>query len=328
MGWKGGEKMKKFLIGVSSALVGLALFAGPVFADSVSVDFENPAYVPGSINGQDGWTSLGSVGSGCAVYDHAVASQSAYHEFGSQSLRISDAATSGCFGDQTFAKPLTDAVGEADSTDGTFSRGTLQRHFETQFSLGSVLPNLFQPGMHVSVSPDRGDGSRMSYLRFEDNVTGIDVFFDDVQGTTNPANFVETQIAAGLNRTTPHVFKLTMDLVDGPSNDVVKVYLDGALVHSGTTWENYYRYDSEASAEQSPRIVKTVIFRTSDLANTANAGKEFLFDSFSLLSGPVLIGPPTDRNQCRHDGWKTFNNPSFHSQRECIAFVDAHSGHR
>jgi hypothetical protein len=45
-----------------------------------------------------------------------------------------------------------------------------------------------------------------------------------------------------------------MDVIDGPSNDVVKVYIDGALVHTGTSWENYYRYDSEASAEQSPRI--------------------------------------------------------------------------
>src|SRR5205807_629012 len=130
----------------------------------------------------------------------------------------------------------------------------------------NLLPMLLekqaqQPGLHVSISPDRGDGSRMSYLRFEDGVSGIDVFFDDVQGTINPANFVETQVATGLDRTVPHTVKLTLDTIDGPSNDVVKVYIDGTLVETGTSWENYYRYDSEASAEQSPRIVKTVIFQ-------------------------------------------------------------------
>ena len=125
------------------------------------------------------------------------------------------------------------AVGEADSTTGTFSPGTLQKHFEMQFDLASTLPTL-QAGMHVSVSPDRGDGSRMSYLRFEDRIDGIHVFFDDVQGTSNPANFVETDIAT-LSRS-PHTIKLTMDTLDGASNDVVKVYVDGVLKITGTSW--------------------------------------------------------------------------------------------
>ena len=35
----------------------------------------------------------------------------------------------------------------------------------------------------MSVSPDQGDGSRVSYLRFEDQADGVHVFFVDV---TNP----------------------------------------------------------------------------------------------------------------------------------------------
>jgi len=68
----------------------------------------------------------------------------------------------------------------------------------------------------------------MSYLRFEDNSAGIDVFFVDVQGVTNPANFVETKIST-LDRTVPHTVRLTMQAVNGPSNDVVKVYIDGVF---------------------------------------------------------------------------------------------------
>ena len=252
------------------------LFPIAVSADTVGVNFENPPYVAGSINGQDGWASTGA-------YDQAVVVSPVIS--GLQSFRISDAVTSGAFGDQTFAKPLTDSVGESSSTNGTFSAGTKQTHFEMQFDLASATSTL-QPGMHLSVSPDRGDGSRMSYLRFEDQADGIHVFFDDV---TDPgpvgtvATFNETDIAT-ISRSA-HTIKLTLDVVDGPGNDVVKVYIDGSLVKTGTSWEDYYRYDPEAAAEQSPRIVKTVEFRESGTATPADAGNGFLIDNLSLLSG-------------------------------------------
>jgi hypothetical protein len=310
----------KNLLGTGAAALMLGTTMAPVFADAVSVNFEPPTYATGTINGQNGWSKTGP-------YDVAVVSSPIYGYplFGAQSLRISDEFTSGAFGDQTFAPPLTNAVGEAGSTDGSFSRGTIQRHFETQFDIASTI-HIEQVGMHLSVSPDRGDGSRMSYLRFDDKPTGIDVFFDDVQQTSacSPAgcaNFVETPIGT-LTRTVPHTIKLTMDLLDGPGNDVVKVYIDGILVKTGTSWEDYYRYDPEASAEQSPRIIKTVLFRESAVAHPANAGNGFLIDNFSTFSGPILVGPPTNKDQCKKDGWKTFNNPTFKNQGECVSFVE------
>lgn len=316
--------MNKMIAAVFVVLCSLFFVTTPVFADSVSVNFENPPYTLGVINAQDGWTSLGAAGSGCALYDHAVNSSAGISGFGSQSFRISDAITSGCFGDQTFAKPLNDSVGEASATAGIFSAGTKQAHFETQFDIASAVPASQQPGLHISVSPDRGDGSRMSYLRFEDGATGIDVFFDDVQWA-NPDEFIETQIASGLNRALKHTVKLTFDAVDGAGNDVVKVWIDGSPVHTGTSWEDYYRFDPEASAEQSPRIVKTLLFRSSGTANLPNAGKGFLVDNVTLSSGPVppvLVGPPTKESQCKKDGWKQFNNPVFKNQGACEKFVE------
>ncbi len=308
-------------LGVAGVGLSLGFVPGLAGADANNITFENPTYHTGVIDGQDGWTATGSAGNGCATYDEGVVANTyGYSSFGGQSFRLSDAVTSGCFGDQAFAKPLVNAVGEVDSTAGSYSKGTLQRHFETQFDIASTTPNAQQPGMHTSVSPDRGDGSRMSYLRFEDGTSGIDVFFDDVQGTTNPANFVETQIASGLNRTVPHTVKLTLDTLDGPSNDVVKVWIDGTLVHTGTSWENYYRYDSESSAEQSPRIVKTVLFRESGDANAADAGKGFLIDNLSLSSGPIQTSP-SNADQCKNNDWKSFNNPTFKNQGDCVSWV-------
>ena len=233
-------------------------------------------------------------------YDVEVDGSFGHAAFGTKSLRISDAVTSGSFGDWVFTKPLTDAVGEVDSTDGAFSRGTLQSHFETQFDIASTVPSAQQPGLHVSVSPDRGDGSRMSYLRFEDSTGGIDVFFDDVQqpSACTPsgcANFVETPIGTDLTRTSPHTIRLTMDLLDGPGNDVVKVWIDGTLVHTGTSWEDYFRYDPESIAEQSPRIVRNLIIQSrtggGPVTNPANADNGFLFDNISLSSGPIPVDP-------------------------------------
>jgi len=319
-------KLKTALVLPVLAVVPIAtagLFPAIASADSLSTDFES--FSAGTINGQNGWSALGSAGSGCAVYDEGVDSPSGTSGFGSKSFRISNAVTSGCFGDQVFAAPLANAVGESDSTDGSFSPGTLQRHFEMQFDLASANPSAQQPGLAVSVSPDRGDGSRMSYLRFEDGIDGLDVYFDDVQGTSNPANFVETEVGTGLNRSVPHTVKLTLDTLDGPSNDVVKVWIDGQLVHTGTSWENYYRDDSEASAEQSPRIVKTVLFRAGGTAAPATANKGFLVDNLSYSSGSIPANIPTHYDQCRKGGWKLFTDPSFKNQGKCMNYVWRHA---
>ncbi len=298
------------------AALAIAMFIVPALADSNISDFESPEFNVGSVDGQDGWMSTGPFDQEVVVNTYGIGT------FGSQSLRVSNAVTKGSFGDQTFATPLNDAVGEADATAGSFSEGTRQTHFEMQFEIASTDTDE-QPGLFLSVSPDRGDGSRMSYLGFADTSSGIAVTFYDVQGTSNPANFVPTALGE-LSRTIPHTIKLEMDVVDGPSNDVVNVYIDGALVHTGTSWENYYRYDSEASAEQSPRIVKTLIIRASGPAAIATDGNGFLFDNVSLLSGPQLIGPPQNKDECKKGGWQTFNNPTFKNQGDCVSYVNTH----
>lgn len=415
--------IKYYLTGIATTLMAFGLFTFQTRAEVLpTVDFEPSTYTLGNINGQDGWTKTGP-------FDSTVVTNSyGYTAFGTQSLRISNSVTSGSFGDQTFAKPLANAVGEVDSTDGSFSRGTLQSHFEAQFDLASTMTT-HQPGMSLSVSPDRGDGSRMSYLRFVDETDGIHVYFDDVQGTGTSANFVETDIAT-LSRSVPHTVKFVMDLKDGASNDVVKVYIDDVLEITGTSWENYYRYDAESVAEPTPRIVKTLLFRAAGTAVPTNAGNGFLFDNVSLTSSipempsvptitspangaevtvsnmteidwtdstgtyspfeyqyqsftdagytvlayssgwltdseiptpgtppgsyyvqvrsrdaegnlsawsndsttpylitvvadTVLVGPPTSKDQCKKDGWMTFNNPTFKNQGACVSYLQS-----
>lgn len=305
----------------ASAAVASLFVAGAVFADSINTDFES--FTTGTVNGQYGWVSLGSAGSGCALYDHAVVSSNyGFSGLGNQVLRISNAVTSGCFGDQTFSKPLINEAGEADALNDGMSGGDRETHFEAQFDFASTLADQ-QPGLFVSVSPDRGDGARMSYLGFEDDVDGIDVIFYEVLGLGSSANFVAHQVANDLPRNVIHNAKFVIDFVDGPSNDEVTIYIDGFLVRTGTTWENYYRFDPESNPTlvSNSRTVDSLLFRTGGTAAAATAGKGFIFDNFMLSSGPVLVGPAS-KDQCMNDGWRTFNNPSFKNQGQCVAYVN------
>jgi hypothetical protein len=117
------------------------------------ITFEPTTYTVGNINGQNGWVKTGA-------YDAAVVANSSFpaaagYGFGVQSLRISSSVTSGSFGDQTFAPPLSTPASESSSTN----------HFDASFSIGTALATQ-QPGLKLSVSPDDGMGGRMSYLRF------------------------------------------------------------------------------------------------------------------------------------------------------------------
>src|SRR5207248_437141 len=124
-------------------------------------------------------------------------------------------------------------AGEASAANGGFSGGTRQPGFQASFDVASTVPGAEQPGLQVSISPDRGDGARMSFLRLRDTPTGLAVDFADYEsglnetGCATGANFVTTTVASGLDRSQTHSIKLTMDFVNGPANDVVNVYVDG-----------------------------------------------------------------------------------------------------
>lgn len=283
-------------------LAAVLLIPASALADSATFDFES--YTLGTIHAQDGWSSLGAAGSGCAVYDHAVSATSVAG-FVAQSLRMSNAVTSGCFGDQTFSKSLVDEAGEASAEGGGLSGGTRQPHFEAEWQFASAVPGAEQPGLSVVASPDRGDGARMSWVQMADTPSGLQVNFNDFRGTT----FVQKTIAQGLSRTMPHTIKITMDFVEGPDNDVVKVYVNGILRHTGTSWEDYFR-----NVEGNPtRTVDSILFRTGGVAAPATSGAGFFIDNLRLSSGTTP--PGTD---CKKGGWGLISS-LFRNQGECVS---------
>lgn len=286
------KKYLSFVTGVAM-LSAVAVFpVQPVGAAEACNGSTFDGFTLGSVNGQGGWVATGA-------YDHAVVDNDyGYTSFGCKTFRISNAITSGSFGDWVFSPSVANEAGETSAANDAQSGGTRQDHFEAEFAIASTVPGAEQPGLQISVSPDRGDGARMSYLRFSDQADGIHVFFDDYQDVSpfgvsvgDTANgcgvgddFVESDIAT-MDRTIEHTIKFVMDFVDGPRNDVVKVYVDGVLKKTGTSWEDYFRY-----CEGNPtRTVDSLIFQARSGAGTAPAtsGSGFVIDNLVLSSGVV-----------------------------------------
>lgn len=256
----------------------LALFLpASAFASTTTTDFDS--FTLGSVSGQSGWSNAVN-----ASYDQAVVDTSLFGSpsgFGTQALRVSDAVASGSFGDWIFTSSLANEAGETAAINSGFSGGTRQNHFEAQFDFTSASA-VYQPGMHLSVSPDRGDGARMSYVRLEDQADGIHVFFDDYSSHT----FNETDLAT-VDRTSVHSVKFSMDFENGADNDVVSVYVDGVLKITGTSWEGYFVDNQPAIA---PPTVDSLIIQVRDNttpSNPADAGYGFLIDNVILTSSSV-----------------------------------------
>jgi opacity protein-like surface antigen len=295
--------MRQFLrnIGALLLVVGTVLaIASAAGADAIGpITFESSqGYLVGDINGQP---MLGSLPNGKwektgLQYDAKVVLVSDYpaasgYGFGSQALQISDFFTSGSFGDQTFSPGLADEAGESGADNAGLSGGLRQPHFGASFLIGTTQAAV-QPGLHMSVSPDRGDGARMSYLRFEDQADGVHVFFIDAIdkgpiGTV--ANFRESEIAT-LSRASSHLIQFSIDFKDGAANDTVKIYIDSKLVKTGTTWEDYYRYDPEQTPQGNkvPTVDK-LLFLERGTANTDNLLKGFLVDRVTLASSGLNL---------------------------------------
>jgi hypothetical protein len=58
---------------------------------------------------------------------------------------------------------------------------------------------------------------------------------------------------------------------------------------------------------------------------------EFLaIDNSKKINIVPVIEPPTNKDDCKKDGWKTFNNPTFKNQGACVSYVvsNDHAGKR
>jgi hypothetical protein len=189
---------------------------------------------------------------------------------------MSNAVASLSFGDQTFTPHLAQPAGES-SVPGAVDE------FFSSWYFKSVTGSL-QDGLGITVSADNGQGARMTYLRMADDATyGMNLQFYDFSGT--PEDFQFQRVAVNLDRSVWHRVDMNVYLPDGPGNDVVQILLDGKLLVTGTTWEDYSRSYLLPDGSPGPLPpVNSLMFRAGGTAAPATLGQGFYIDNISLTS--------------------------------------------
>jgi uncharacterized repeat protein (TIGR01451 family) len=271
--------MRSIVIALITAVSMALLPCGVAVADTVTTDFEPPTFSPGTVNGQDGWTSaapsdIPALPNG---YDQAVVGVSGIPGFGSQSLRHSNAYNepTGEFHFLTNSKPTINEAGENQPLT----------EYIGEFSFISARPAAQQPRLFMTMSPDDGEGGRMSAVRLIDEPRGIRaVIFDTPDPTTGG---FEAYLAPSIySRDEVHTVRFWIKFVPGENNDIVRIYIDDKDIGNElgvcfTTWENFYR----AFEREEPPVTRSMIFRAAGGEDNTLVGGGFLFDNVTTTTG-------------------------------------------
>jgi len=279
--------------------------AAPLFLAAASVSASFDTFNLGSIDQQQGWTTRDGFQTSVTVgnWDQAIVDAG-----GKRVWRISNAVTSSTFASQAFSSTSAAVAGETGSalwndrgTNGAaptplqFGASATSSQFYSRFDFRSAT-GAAQSGLAITLSASAKQSAvRMSWLQIADTGTGfaLRVYETGLNGAF-AATF--TTIASGLSYTDLHSLETTIDFVDGVtdtgsgilSNDVLKVYLNGSLIHTGSTWESYYRLN-ELITPGEPRLqaVDSVLFRLAGTAAPGTLGNGFLFENVVVGNVPA-----------------------------------------
>jgi len=299
--------------GLLAVLASVAVLAQP--AGATTTDFTG--FAPGTVNGQGGWTvedqwGNTSWGDDPAQYDQEVMDDGS----GNMVWRASNAVTSGGLSAQPFSPVAPQVAGETgaalwndrgpDHTSpqtppnpGAFATTkTFYGAFDFRSATGGPQPDL---DLSVSPSAKQFDG-RMTYVELYDTGSGIDVYFYET-GHTGDVWGASSQfllVAPGLSYTDVHHVEICLEFVDGLAdvggllygNDIVQIFVDGALVHTGSSWETYY-YGTPTFGLTSDdkRAVDSLTFAMRGTAVTSTLGGGYFFDNVIVDNQPCG-GPP------------------------------------
>jgi len=276
---------------VAAALTALVLAVAPgAFADTNdSGGFES--FALGEPVGQNGWTANDVGGYNAANFDADIVDPSAVWgtQLGSRALRLSNAVTSGGYGNQLQSPNLVDSAGETDAVS-PIAGGNRQSRLSWTITFASAT-QAYQPGLAVGFAADPGNGARMASFRIVDEPGGFRV--DVTTLDESIPDFVVTTIASGLSHTEVHTLQFTLDFVDGVNNDVLWIRTDddgcNTFATSGS-WEQYHRfYAGNPTPITFP--VDTILFRLSGTAQPSLAGGGILLDAVDLSSSTVPAMP-------------------------------------
>jgi hypothetical protein len=263
---------------VGAQVAGTAV-AAPVTTHSTTFD----GFSLGTVNGQGGW------GVSNPAFDQEVVDLS-----GNRVLRLSNRFTSGSFSDQPFApRPGGTGMTPADPVNsnpgffaGETSTGASYNRFIGSFEIRSVATGDTDRGARITVSPDNGQGARQGFVAFENTATGVAVTTFDVDAG---GNFVGPETLTTINFGEWAKIRYEIDFIDGPFNDVARIYIDGSLVKTLNSWESFYPV-AQPTLHPNGVPVQTWLFRMSGTAVPNAQG--FYIDNVTVMLDNIATAVP------------------------------------
>jgi hypothetical protein len=195
-------------------------------------------------------------------YDQGITDAGAHD--GAQSFRFSNKIADGYI--QSVSSPVTSVVvGEPDagSTSTGLHAGPNSSHLDFSVWFRSVAGSY--DGSQMALGAD-GSGGQMVFVRIDEEASGLKVTDE----------WSSSLLAAGLSFDVWHQVGASVDFIAGPSNDVVRWYVDGTLAGTTGTWEQYYR-----SVSQPVPAIDGMQFTTNGLT-AAPAAAGLYFDDITL----------------------------------------------
>ena len=253
----------------------------------------------GSVNGQQGWTMQDSFGNSVTAFNQSIKQDGN----GNNVFQMSNAVTNSSYSNQVFSNTSSAVAGESSSAALYNNYGTnhlapynpaqygayaTDSQFSTSFSFRSAT-GAAQSGLSLTLSASAKQSTvRMTWLQLKDTGSGFNLEYFETQGS----DFVAATLATGLSYTATHDVSMTIDFVAGVNtvggvnygNDVLKIYLGGQLIKTGTTWESYYYANELTPSGGAPRIqaVNSMLLRSSGTAAAGTAGNGFYFSDFTV----------------------------------------------
>jgi len=227
-------------------------------ADCSAETFASDIFAAGSIHGQHGWNS-----DPASAFDESVVDLGSSACRGKGVWRIGNAVVSGGFGNQPLSPALALSAGES-TVRGAGGGDT----FEVSFHVRTVdAASADGSSFVLSLSPAAAD--RHTYLRFtndDDADGGFNLVAID-GASLNQTHAVATAVSRGLW----HHIRIRNRNIDGlngdgSANDLVEVFLDGVLVSTHSTWEDW-----RATLPAATLAVNRTLFRMAVAANAFGA---------------------------------------------------------
>ncbi len=287
----------------------------------------------GSVSGQFGWTVGDAFGNAVNPWNQSIMLDGN----GNKVLQISNSHTSGTFSDSIHSPSSAQVAGESTSalwndrgTNHTapinpplFGANATTNRFSYTTTFRSAT-GAAQPGLRIDLSASaKQSPTRMGLVIIRDNGAGFDLTYTEAGGhSPGVSDFSVTTIATGLSYTQAHTLKMEIDFVEGVENvngtifgnDVVRLYINGSLVHTGTTWESYY-YLNEPTVPGQPRkqAVNCIQHRLTGTAQPAYAGAGFYFSTYDANNTTAPISAPSSgvvaiNGGATWDGWNYHTN--------------------